>query len=97
MHRGPPTRPHLASTALRRVQVGCPLSKSLLSQGKVVPIRGLRKPCEVPATGVRPSHDNQVHTLARAKAQALRGPENTIVVLSLNNSHYCNRITGSDR
>ncbi len=94
MHRGQPTRALLASIAVPCFEFSRPLGKSLLSQGKVVALRGLREPHQIPAAGVGAPHHNQIHALTWTKAQTLRGPEHTILVLGFNDPHAHDRNMG---
>jgi len=87
MNRGQPTRPLLVSTPLRCLQRTRPLGETLLSKRKVIPVPGSLQSRQIPSTGVRPPHHNQLHTLTGQEAQVSGRPQHTIFIPGFNQSH----------
>ena len=85
--RGQPTRVHPVSTLLPSLKHGRPLRETQLGEGEVFPIPS---PCEflqVPASGIRTPHYDQVHALANPESQRLPRPQHATFVLGFNQLH----------
>jgi len=81
-----PTRSRHVSPSVLAIKGGGPLFKAGFRQGKIVVAMG-DEPGQIPASGVRPSNDDESNPLARAQRQRRHRSKEAVLIESIDRAH----------